>query len=176
MAKFRKLLLILFSLMFGIWLIGAVFVMLGMEYDRKSECIEKEGFLKGYFWCETDDNSIFWGWRVFLQIIEGLSWPYDIIDNDYPTYKSTEFKDPASPVPRAFLCSFLGMSTDKEPNAPVILIDYLIEIGAETDKIDIWLEDAKIMVEEFVADEQNTREYGAWYWAEYCEEAFRKIQ
>jgi len=150
--------------------------MLSHEYERKSECIEIEGFLKGFFWCETDDRSRFSDVGILLNIVRGLSWPYDVFMVGNPAYASDEFNDPESPIPTMFLCSFIGATTGTEPDAAEVLVDSMVNFGIEDEKIDLWIEDAKLKVEQFVDDKKNTVEFSVWYWEQYCSEAFEKMK
>lgn len=59
-----------------VWLAGAFGMSIYYDIQRKANCIEQEGFVKGWLWCETDPVS-----RMELSsnrielFIRGLGWP-----------------------------------------------------------------------------------------------------
>lgn len=56
------------------------------EYDRRSECIQREGVLKGLLWCETDYKSNEErSFGVIALFIKGLGWPLNLISSSEST-------------------------------------------------------------------------------------------
>lgn len=70
----------------AIWILGANASILISELDRKHDCVEKEGYLKGLLWCETDATSSL---ALSIRVFKGLLWPIELL--------STESRDDPQP-------------------------------------------------------------------------------
>ncbi|SFQ02244.1 Sel1 repeat-containing protein [Nitrosomonas cryotolerans] len=68
---------------FTFWFFGAAIMMCVYEIERKHECIDREGWVKGLFWCESDviSNSDMAS-RQLIFFIKGLSWPIELFSNN----------------------------------------------------------------------------------------------
>lgn len=63
-----------------IWFAGGSISFLLVELDRKRECIDSEGVIKGIFFCSTDSWERDSGW--FSGVIKGLGWPFILLAAD----------------------------------------------------------------------------------------------
>lgn len=63
-----------------IWFMGGAISFLFDELDRKGECIDKEGVLKGLFFCSTDSWERDGG--LTTGVIKGLGWPFVFLAAD----------------------------------------------------------------------------------------------
>ncbi|CAE6508541.1 conserved hypothetical protein [Nitrosomonas nitrosa] len=89
-----KIIKILWYGMFALWFCGAFLMMCVYEIERKYECIDQEGWLKGIFWCESDlvsRNDL--GKRQLVYFIEGLSWPIKLFSNNAGEKKNNSSGD-----------------------------------------------------------------------------------
>lgn len=66
-----------------VWIAGAFIVSIYYDIQRKANCIEQEGFLKGWLWCKTDPvtRMEFSGNRIEL-FVRGLGWPIRIFQEN----------------------------------------------------------------------------------------------
>jgi len=101
-------------IIFSIWFFGAGMMLGVYEVERKNECIDKEGLLKGLFWCKTDpiSNSEITA-HIIASFIKGLAWPNqffsrNISDSNMPE----EIRDYYYSTPREFRIpeEFIGKS------------------------------------------------------------------
>lgn len=89
LLKMTKILKILGLLVGLVWFVGAVAMTFVYEYDRRFECVQNEGWLKGLLWCETDYKS-----KEQLAVnhmglfIKGLGWPLHFISSTDNVSKS----------------------------------------------------------------------------------------
>ena len=67
---------------FALWFFGAAIMMCVYEIERKHECIDTEGWVKGLIWCESDviSNSDTAN-RQLTFFIKGLNWPIKLFSN-----------------------------------------------------------------------------------------------
>lgn len=65
----------LFALVF-IWIVGSAIAGLHNNYVQKRQCIQNEGWLKGWLWCSTETQYSFG-----INMLRGLIWPIDILNN-----------------------------------------------------------------------------------------------
>ena len=72
MSKYLK---IVSSVLFFIWLFGALTFALNLEFQRKAECIRNDGPIKGWLWCDTEKSDRFLGARFTIDFLLELSWP-----------------------------------------------------------------------------------------------------
>lgn len=63
-----------------VWFTGGAISFLLDELDRKGECIDEEGVLKGFFFCSTDSLERDGGWTT--GVIKGLGWPFVFLAAD----------------------------------------------------------------------------------------------
>jgi hypothetical protein len=66
----------------SVWLWGAAGMTFYYEIDRKIDCVENEGFFKGFFWCETTASSrtAFYANHATL-IFKAMLWPVTAYDS-----------------------------------------------------------------------------------------------
>lgn len=75
----------------GIWIFGAVIAGFSYEIDRKSECVRKEGLIKGILWCETDSHTqVGQASNIMGNMIRGLAWPVRLLADDSQASVSRE--------------------------------------------------------------------------------------
>jgi hypothetical protein len=53
-----------------IWVLGAAVAGLQNIYAQKRECIQDEGFWKGWLWCSTDTR-----YSTAFAMLRGFAWP-----------------------------------------------------------------------------------------------------
>lgn len=58
----------------GAWLFGAFVLALLAEVERRHDCVQDEGLIKGLLWCKTDTLDRDGGYTK--SIIKGLRWPF----------------------------------------------------------------------------------------------------
>lgn len=68
----------------GIWFLGAVYITLNNEIQRKHDCIQQKGVFKGLIYCEGDLEN------PFYKNIENLYWPLKLFST---TYTASSIKD-----------------------------------------------------------------------------------
>lgn len=62
------------GLLLFVWICGAVPAGICHEFQRKRQCIQTEGWLKGWLWCSTETRNSFPN-----SMLRGLLWPIDAI-------------------------------------------------------------------------------------------------
>lgn len=59
-----------------VWMVGGVGMSIYYEIERKWDCIEQEGFLKGWLWCSSDSiTPIGLSLQRTWQMVKGFAWP-----------------------------------------------------------------------------------------------------
>jgi len=73
----------LLVIILSIWITGAGVMTLIYEYERKVDCVEREGIVKGLIWCDTDATTqLEMGVSHFSMMIKGLGWPFRLFANN----------------------------------------------------------------------------------------------
>lgn len=62
------------GLLLFVWVAGAIPAVFYQEFQRKAQCIQTEGWLKGWLWCSTDERGF-----ALSSIVRGSLWPIDAI-------------------------------------------------------------------------------------------------
>lgn len=58
------------GLLLFVWIAGAIPAVFYHEFQRKAQCIQTEGWLKGWLWCSTDERGF-----AMSSVIRGFLWP-----------------------------------------------------------------------------------------------------
>lgn len=86
-----KILKCVFYASLSIWIAGAAVVAAYYELDRRQVCIEREGLLKGFFWCETTSKTMIDGQDLLLsQRLRALKWPIYLLQRKSDTTSRDE--------------------------------------------------------------------------------------
>lgn len=99
---------------FAVWATGALIASMYFDFDQRRQCIENEGWLKGWLWCSTETKVSFFG-----NMLRGLVWPIDVYQwvNINPASSGSDaFVPTASASP-----TFESMS-DFDANANMIIV------------------------------------------------------
>ena len=78
------------GLLFVVWIGGAFIAGMYHNYAQKRQCIEDEGWLKGWLWCSTETRNSFG-----FNMLRGLVWPIEVARTS-----SSAPKEQASGSPR----------------------------------------------------------------------------
>lgn len=74
-----------------VWIAGASVMSVYYDIQRKSNCIEHEGFLKGWLWCKTDPvTRMEFSSNRMEMFVKGLGWPIRIFRGN-PEQQGEEF-------------------------------------------------------------------------------------
>lgn len=111
----------------GVWLLGAVVLALLAEAERRHDCVQDEGLIKGFFWCKTDTLNRDGGYTK--SIINGLRWPFLLLGenngkagSEYGSTKTTisreEFEKSA--IGSMYKCYAVAVRADLAGEATII--------------------------------------------------------
>lgn len=74
-----------------VWIAGAFVMSIYYDIQRKSNCIEHEGFLKGWLWCKSDPvTRLEFSSNRIEMFVRGLGWPIRIFRRN-PEQQGEEF-------------------------------------------------------------------------------------
>lgn len=62
------------GLLVGVWIVGASITGLYNNYAQKQQCIQDEGWVKGWLWCSTEMRNTF-----LFNMFRGLTWPLELL-------------------------------------------------------------------------------------------------
>lgn len=71
-----------------VWILGAFFGTVHDEYRQKRECIELEGFWKGWLYCSIEPQNPYVGYTALM--VKNLTWPWRIFNSDKPASKDRD--------------------------------------------------------------------------------------
>ncbi|OUR60434.1 hypothetical protein A9Q74_13395 [Colwellia sp. 39_35_sub15_T18] len=75
---------------FAVWILGTGLARIIYAFDDRKECIDKEGWLKGLFWCDETPKTRYGVGAYSTELwIKGLSWPLLLFtETDHEVTKS----------------------------------------------------------------------------------------
>lgn len=78
----------------SIWMFGTIGMYAFYTFDRRGDCIQNEGWIKGFFWCETDPKSrIEVGIGHTSMMFKSMMWPVTLLEDSpsIPVYQCSDF-------------------------------------------------------------------------------------
>lgn len=112
------------QVMFGIWIAGAFVSGIVNNYQFKKDCIEDEGFMKGWLFCSKESNYSF-----TLEMAKGMIWPIVLVSNvslaDSDTLTRDQLGD--SRTFMAYVCwaGAIKLNNQEDSVALSTMIDYM---------------------------------------------------
>lgn len=101
-----------------VWMVAGAGYGMHDYYKLKKDCIQSEGFFKGWLWCSQETNHSF-----AFSMLKGAAWPYFLLrpkDADALSNDSKGEDLNRSPVYMMYVCWSLATKLDKKEDANVL--------------------------------------------------------
>ena len=108
------------GLLFFVWIGGAFIAGMYHNYAQKRQCIQDEGWLKGWLWCSTETRNSFG-----FNMLRGLTWPIEVARTSSvaPTEQAprsprmTQEQFDTSSIGTVYLCWAVALRTERTDDA-----------------------------------------------------------
>jgi hypothetical protein len=114
---FKKIAGIVALLIGLVWIVGAIGAGFYYNFDHKRQCIDDEGWFKGWMFCSTETRSSF-----AVNMIRGAFWPIAVLSTSAstpaPSITREEFNN--SVLGTMYICWSLALDTERTTDSGAI--------------------------------------------------------
>ena len=118
----RNFFQVIARLLFVAWIAGAVIAGMHHNYAQKRQCIQDEGWLKGWLWCSTETRNSFG-----FNMLQGLAWPIEVSRSSssknqqvVPASRITQEQFDSSRVGTVYVCWSVALRTKRDGDAETV--------------------------------------------------------